>query len=287
MRARLDPVRHPDPAVLDRGAERRDGRCLRSGRAPSLKRPRRELRRSRPRPAGTIPSAKATGWSFHRSIATCCSPPRVRRGGRLRRPRLRTTTAAHLAAARSARAANQPPSVSGDHSFAQQHRDADRSLLRRRCHLLSADLPRHIARRIVPDRRRILGVQFAGPRRPEQRRVPGEQLPPVRHRRLGVADHHGLRRQLQHAPGRGGRGRAADIRSGRAGRPDHTDLYFSTQDNSLWASSDGGATWPPGREFCCEGFFFQMLHATQSHATSFLTFRDGAPFQQLRQRPAL
>jgi len=60
--------------------------------------------------------------------------------------------------------------------------------------------------------------------------------------------------------------------------PDHTDVYFSTQDNSLWASSDGGATWPPGREFCCEGFFFQMLHATQSHATSFLTFRDGAPF---------
>ena len=36
------------------------------------------------------------------------------------------------------------------------------------------------------------------------------------------------------------------------GAQPHVDLYFATQDNSIWASADGGATWP--RSVCCEGF---------------------------------
>ena len=33
-------------------------------------------------------------------------------------------------------------------------------------------------------------------------------------------------------------------------------LYFATQDNSIWASGDEGATWPASR--CCEGFFLDI-----------------------------
>lgn len=34
------------------------------------------------------------------------------------------------------------------------------------------------------------------------------------------------------------------------------DLYFGTQDNSIWGSMDGGRTWPNAR--CCEGFFLKV-----------------------------
>jgi hypothetical protein len=42
--------------------------------------------------------------------------------------------------------------------------------------------------------------------------------------------------------------------------PSHTDLYIGTQDNDIWASGDNGVTWPGKR--CCEGFFFEMTHAS-------------------------
>ncbi len=42
--------------------------------------------------------------------------------------------------------------------------------------------------------------------------------------------------------------------------PGATDVYFGTQDNSLWASSDSGATWTANT--CCEGFFLQMARNT-------------------------
>jgi uncharacterized repeat protein (TIGR01451 family) len=44
--------------------------------------------------------------------------------------------------------------------------------------------------------------------------------------------------------------------------PNHTDLYFGTQDNDIWASGDNGVTWPG--HGCCEGFFLQMKHNTPS-----------------------
>jgi uncharacterized repeat protein (TIGR01451 family) len=52
--------------------------------------------------------------------------------------------------------------------------------------------------------------------------------------------------------------------------PDHTDLYFGTQDNDLWASGDNGLTWP--RNGCCEGFFLQMKHSTPSDAGQKINF---------------
>jgi photosystem II stability/assembly factor-like uncharacterized protein len=44
----------------------------------------------------------------------------------------------------------------------------------------------------------------------------------------------------------------------------HTDLYFGTQDNCLWASPDGAASWINPR--CEEGFNLQMKRRTPSHA---------------------
>jgi hypothetical protein len=41
---------------------------------------------------------------------------------------------------------------------------------------------------------------------------------------------------------------------------DRYDLYFGTQDNNNWASTDLGASWPSS--VCCEGFFFEMLKRT-------------------------
>lgn len=35
----------------------------------------------------------------------------------------------------------------------------------------------------------------------------------------------------------------------------HTDLYFGTQDNDVWASSDRGSTWP--NHECCEGYWIR------------------------------
>jgi hypothetical protein len=52
--------------------------------------------------------------------------------------------------------------------------------------------------------------------------------------------------------------------------PSSTDLYFGTQDNSLWASSNDGSTWI--NPVCCEGFFLQMLHDSASDAGQTITF---------------
>ena len=52
--------------------------------------------------------------------------------------------------------------------------------------------------------------------------------------------------------------------------PDHTDLWFGTQDNSIYASSDNGATWPTN--VCCEGYDFQALRSTASDAGQRLTY---------------
>ncbi len=41
----------------------------------------------------------------------------------------------------------------------------------------------------------------------------------------------------------------------RVDRTTQTALYFSTQDNGVWASTDGGETWP--RNDCCEGFHIE------------------------------
>jgi uncharacterized repeat protein (TIGR01451 family) len=52
--------------------------------------------------------------------------------------------------------------------------------------------------------------------------------------------------------------------------PGHTDLWFGTQDNSLYASQDNGVTWP--NNICCEGYDFQALRSTPSDAGQRLTF---------------
>jgi photosystem II stability/assembly factor-like uncharacterized protein len=54
--------------------------------------------------------------------------------------------------------------------------------------------------------------------------------------------------------------------------PDHTDLYFGTQDNGFWASGDGGITWPGA--FGSEGLLFSLLHRTPSDADQTVTFSD-------------
>jgi photosystem II stability/assembly factor-like uncharacterized protein len=51
--------------------------------------------------------------------------------------------------------------------------------------------------------------------------------------------------------------------------PDHTDLYFGTQDNCLWASGDDGITWSTPR--CPEGFALQMKRLTASDANQTVT----------------
>jgi len=51
--------------------------------------------------------------------------------------------------------------------------------------------------------------------------------------------------------------------------PDHTDLYFGTQDNDIWGSGDAGLTWPGRRG--AEGFHLQVLHSTPSSTGSQVT----------------
>jgi hypothetical protein len=48
-----------------------------------------------------------------------------------------------------------------------------------------------------------------------------------------------------------------------------TDLYFATMDNSVWASTDGGQTWP--RNVCCEGIGLQVAHSGSSHDNQLVT----------------
>jgi hypothetical protein len=52
--------------------------------------------------------------------------------------------------------------------------------------------------------------------------------------------------------------------------PSHTDLYFGTQDNDVWASPDNGASWPAAG--CCEGFFFQTPYTTSSDSGQTIAF---------------
>jgi hypothetical protein len=46
--------------------------------------------------------------------------------------------------------------------------------------------------------------------------------------------------------------------------PDHTDFYFGTQDDDIWASSDNGVTWPNRVRF--EGWFLEIPHAKPTDA---------------------
>lgn len=48
-----------------------------------------------------------------------------------------------------------------------------------------------------------------------------------------------------------------------SGRTPHLDLYFGTQDNFIWASPDGGDTWP--RSHGGEGFFLQVAPQSTDH----------------------
>jgi photosystem II stability/assembly factor-like uncharacterized protein len=48
------------------------------------------------------------------------------------------------------------------------------------------------------------------------------------------------------------------------------DLYFGTQDNSVYASGDGGTTWPHGR--CCEGYYVELLRRVPTASDSKVTF---------------
>jgi photosystem II stability/assembly factor-like uncharacterized protein len=51
--------------------------------------------------------------------------------------------------------------------------------------------------------------------------------------------------------------------------PDHTDLYFGSQDNCIWASGDDGVTWSTPR--CFDGFNLQMKRVTASDANQTIT----------------
>lgn len=57
--------------------------------------------------------------------------------------------------------------------------------------------------------------------------------------------------------------------------PDHTDLYFGTQDNLLWASGDNGATWP--NKVFWEGWFIQVPHASPTDVGQTVTFVSAGP----------
>lgn len=47
------------------------------------------------------------------------------------------------------------------------------------------------------------------------------------------------------------------------------DLYFGTQDNDMWSSSDGGNTWNNG--MCCEGFFIEAQRRVATSSDSKIT----------------
>ena len=54
--------------------------------------------------------------------------------------------------------------------------------------------------------------------------------------------------------------------------PDHTDLYFGTQDNDLWASGDNGVTWPTNVNW--EGWFIQMPHNSPTDSSQTITITN-------------
>jgi hypothetical protein len=66
---------------------------------------------------------------------------------------------------------------------------------------------------------------------------------------------------------------------------DHTDLYMGTQDNSIWASADSGATW--GNELCCEGFHIQVPHTSPTDAGQTVTGADCADCVNFRHESHL
>lgn len=55
----------------------------------------------------------------------------------------------------------------------------------------------------------------------------------------------------------------------------HLDLYYATQDNYIFASSDGGRTWPASA--CCEGFFLRGARGPLNHASMKITFVSCGP----------
>jgi hypothetical protein len=57
--------------------------------------------------------------------------------------------------------------------------------------------------------------------------------------------------------------------------PDHTDLYFGTQDNEMWASGDNGITWPTNVNW--EGWFIQMPHNSATHTGETIAYVDAGP----------
>jgi photosystem II stability/assembly factor-like uncharacterized protein len=59
------------------------------------------------------------------------------------------------------------------------------------------------------------------------------------------------------------------------GASPHTDLYFGTQDNLVWASADGGASWPWKR--CCEGFYLRTERRTVDHGNAHVSGVACAP----------
>lgn len=61
------------------------------------------------------------------------------------------------------------------------------------------------------------------------------------------------------------------------------DLYFGTQDNNLWSSSDGGVTWTEGT--CCEGFFIEGQHRVATATDSKIAFVACAACSNLLSGP--
>jgi hypothetical protein len=49
-----------------------------------------------------------------------------------------------------------------------------------------------------------------------------------------------------------------------------THVYIGTQDNDLWASPDGGASWPPENTVCCEGGWFALQHRVTDSASQLI-----------------
>jgi hypothetical protein len=77
-----------------------------------------------------------------------------------------------------------------------------------------------------------------------------------------------------------------------AGPSPHLDLYFGTQDNSIWESGDGGQTWP--QNVCCEGRYMRLgvqsspdqeLRVTGSACGPCSNFLAGPQFQNVGAFP--
>lgn len=63
------------------------------------------------------------------------------------------------------------------------------------------------------------------------------------------------------------------------------DLYFATQDNSIWASPDLGQTWPTSR--CCEGFFLNIMREYYPPEQTRLTGVYCGPCRNFISKPLL